>query len=754
MAALDLILRLTGVGSTTEGLDAVGSKVAGVGESASGSNSRLSSFFSNAKSGAASLLTVGGLALGAFGAAFGFAAGEGLAFNNSMEIVTAQLSAFLPTSEAVEETLEMVKARAAQTPFAFEEMAQSVAALIPTSNATGQSLESLIGVAEILAASNPEQGLVGATVALKEALGGDFVSIVERFNLPRQRLNELKEQGVPAMEAVTMVMTELGLTSELVTNLANTASGRWSSISDNLVGIAAQLTAPIFDRVSAGMGTFLQMLTDNEATIQAFVDQGVARVVEGLNALELAIGAVQNGGLDLLFTVFEDGSSYIGSFAEVLGYSETEASALAVSISDLYNSISPIVEQVYSAVSSFVEWQDVLMAVGLIVASVVVPAVLSFLAPFAAVGLAIAALTGLIALLRTGWEQNWGGIQEKTAAVVGYIVPAIQAGLAFIQQYWADNGQQIMTNVQTAWNTVVGFVTTGITNAKTLISAGLAFIQQYWEDNGESIMDSVETAWEFIESLVDTYITSVSTIVSTVLTAIQTYWANHGDAIMQIATSLWGYIEASITNFTTIAEAAIDAFFAVVEGDWFSFGENLRIIAETVWTNIKNSFNLAVGILTTAMGEIVESLFSTFNAKNWGELGSNMISSISTSIRNGIGVLIEAAQAAAQAAYEAALGFLTGGGSESDSNPGAQSAQTQGSGRAALAPAAFGSPALIGAGAGRSLGAGVAPIVNFYITIPGGATSTGRGTIEEQIKRGIRQALQESGFRADTYNRI
>jgi hypothetical protein len=111
----------------------------------------------------------------AIGGGLTAAIGAGLNFNNSMEQVSAQLMAFTKDGAATAAILDMIKTRAASTPFAFEDMATAATALLPASKAAGVGLEELIAQAEILAASNPAEGLEGAAFALKEAAGGDFV---------------------------------------------------------------------------------------------------------------------------------------------------------------------------------------------------------------------------------------------------------------------------------------------------------------------------------------------------------------------------------------------------------------------------------------------------------------------------------------------------------------------------------------------------------------------------------------------------
>lgn len=192
----------------------------------------------------------------------GAAAFAGLGFNNAMEQATARINAFTKDGEKTAEILEMVKARAAATPFAFEEMANAAAALGPVAISSGEDLEKLIETAEVLAASNPAEGLAGAAFALKEATSGDFTSAIERFNLSRRYINQLKEEGVPALEAVSMAMKQAGYDTDLVSSLAATAEGRWSTFQDTFTTLAGTVTQPIFDAFSSGLGSANEKLAE------------------------------------------------------------------------------------------------------------------------------------------------------------------------------------------------------------------------------------------------------------------------------------------------------------------------------------------------------------------------------------------------------------------------------------------------------------------------------------------------------------
>lgn len=194
------------------------------------------------------------LAAGAMALAAGTAGATiGLGFNSSVEQAETKLTAFMQDGEKVAKTLAWVKTEAAATQFSFTDMADAAANLTPVAKSSGVALEDLVKQAEVLAAINPAEGLTGATFSLREALSGDWVSIVDRFNLPRKRINELKEQGVPAMEIISRTLKEMGIDYSLVAKQGQTTAARFDQIKDKLTMMAGAAAQPIFERISEGL---------------------------------------------------------------------------------------------------------------------------------------------------------------------------------------------------------------------------------------------------------------------------------------------------------------------------------------------------------------------------------------------------------------------------------------------------------------------------------------------------------------------
>ncbi len=249
--------------------------------------SAVSQIFSGAAIGAGiklfetALGLVGRLASGVQDALFGL--------NNEAEAAQAKINAFTKNAGVTADILAAVRQEASATPFAFREMANATGALLPVAKGANVQWQELLKTAEILAASNPMQGLEGASIALREAMSGDFGSLIARFDLPRQYINDLKEQGVPNIEIVKKAMLSMGYDADLVSAMAETMAGRWSTFMDSIDNVKIAATKPIFDALK---DVLMQLQPWLDANADSFARWGNiigTAIADGINRTIAAI---------------------------------------------------------------------------------------------------------------------------------------------------------------------------------------------------------------------------------------------------------------------------------------------------------------------------------------------------------------------------------------------------------------------------------------------------------------------------------
>lgn len=228
--------------------------------------------------------------------------------NISLEQVTIRVDAFTRDAAETQRIFDVLRQKATDLGIPFLDLANVIAGLGPIAKQTDQPLMQLLDTALQLAAANPAEGLEGAMYAIREALSGDWMSLIDRFNMPRQIINQMKEEGVPALQIINQLLTQQGYDMDYVARMATVADSRTRTLFGNLRLAAGQLGRPAFEAVS-GIIDKLASYTSSEAfqnDLKAVQDFGQAiRDLPPVKVIEIAVkwsvGQVPEG-LEFLFT--------------------------------------------------------------------------------------------------------------------------------------------------------------------------------------------------------------------------------------------------------------------------------------------------------------------------------------------------------------------------------------------------------------------------------------------------------------------
>ncbi len=579
-------------------------------------------------------LTVAGGGLLAIGGGLTAAIGAGLNFNNSMEQVSAQLMAFTKDGAQTAAILDMIKTRAASTPFAFEDMATAATALLPASKAAGVGLEELIAQAEILAASNPAEGLEGAAFALKEATGGDFQSAIERFNLPRQYINQLKEEGVPNLEILSRAMGQLGLDADLVSGLAGTASGRWSTFLDTLTNVAAAVSAPIFDAFSSSLAGVQTVLDANTPAIMAFADALA-------NQIGTAIQWLISTGLPMLVS----GWASLQPALVAAGDALTVAGAM---FAQLWTAVQPLIPSLQGALV------PVLVGLAAVVGGGIVIALGSMVAAMVAAAAPIVALVAAVAALYAAWSSNFLGIQDIVAAVWATISPYlaqlvdwlsinIPIAIAAATQLWTGTlwpalqsvGALIVDTLIPAFMTIVDWLATNIPVA---IEAAVTAFQYVATTTG--------TVWDGIVTTITTVGGAIATAIDVIVTIVTAAW----NTIAFVTSSVWSAIADAIGPPLAAAGTAVSSAVATIQSAIETAWNAIVSATEPIWSTVQTTVETAINAVSSVVSSVVATVQSVV-AGAWNTIDSEtsgtwpQIQSIIEGVADAIQTAVETATA-------------------------------------------------------------------------------------------------------------
>lgn len=452
---------------------------------------------------------------------------------------------------------------------------------------------------------------------LSARMADGSLTAADAFTMVVDALNEVDDENVRMQAGVGLLGTQfedLGTEGALALSLIGTSMEEMAGATDTLDAKYNNLGSMFEGLKRRGLlalepiGNVLLGLANNAMPL---VEQAFA-VFETtiVPAIETAAGVVQS-----FINNLSEGMSPLNAFIEAI-WDIAPPEVLAF-LTDLRDNILPglsawfseNVSPVLDMVAGFVSWQDVLTGLGIAIATVVIPAAITLIGSILAIAAPIVAIIGAVALLRAAWENNWGGIQEKTAAVV-----------AFVQ---------------------------GI----------IAGLQAFWQVHGDTILAKGQAVWLGIQTAVNTAVVFIQNIVTTVMNALQAFWQTHGDTIKNIAQTAWNFIKTHIDTTLAVIKSVFAAFKAAFEGDWRSFGSNLRNAWDTAWNYIKTTLQNAGSALLNAVQTIINNIVNKFNSTNWGELGRNIIDGIVQALADGAAAVVAKITEIGQAAWEAWQGF-------------------------------------------------------------------------------------------------
>lgn len=117
-------------------------------------------------------------------------------------------------------------------------------------------------------------------------------------------------------------------------------------------------------------------------------------------------------------------------------------------------------------------------------------------------------------------------------------------------------------------------------------------------------------------------------------------------------------IRDTVKMWVEFVKKIFSAFKSAFEGDWKEFGAKLREAWDFLWGSIKERAVKAWDNIKKFFNRVIPKIKEWFENIDWGEVGRNIIDGIVSGLENAVGWLRDAAQRVAQAALDAAKGWL------------------------------------------------------------------------------------------------
>jgi phage-related protein len=422
-----------------------------------------------------------------------------------------------------------------------------------------------------------QKALVKSLVAVGDVAGAQKVILQE---LQTEFGGSAKAAGQTFAGQLTILKNSLG-------NVAETIGGAVLPVLTSLgTTLVSTLNSPAVQGAIKTLSAGLASLASGD--VQAAF-QSLLTFVYDVFGPETALRIMQVGDAIAVF------AGYVRTLGQYFTFTVQEGDALNDYLASLPPQIQPIVQRIGELALMVQEFvtvhaeglKNALIAIGAILAgAAILSGILAIAGAIAALVNPVTLIIGAVALLAVAWTENWGGIQEKTQAVLDFLMPYITAAFEFI---------------------------------KTTIFKVMMAVQTFWAENGAQIVNKALEIWDQVMGLIGAAVSWIQNAITTVVNIVTTLWAEKHDAIMTIASTTWEQIKNIVKLAVDIVQGFITVFTDLLKGDWGKAWEDVKTLLNTAWEDIKKIVSTAITLVQTYL-DVALGLIKIVVRDKWEEI--------------------------------------------------------------------------------------------------------------------------------------
>lgn len=302
-------------------------------------------------------------------------------------------------------------------------------------------------------------------------------------------LNTLLAEGTAGWDAMAEATANAAGIQEQAAAKAQTFSGRMEALKGTLEAAGIKIGEAFLPAATTLINTFSNIVDQVGPRVTEFFE-GLGPVLERVaTAISLFVSGLAAGADPV--SALQGALAGIGltELANTIGDVRTK-------VLELWAVVQPYVEQAAAWIGQNVELQDVLIALGIAIAAVVLPALWGIVTAAAPIIAVAVLLVAVVAALRQAWETNFLGIRDFFAAVVvnlqtvGQAFAALfrgdwEAFMAALKTIWQNNWDLMVSVLSSIGGKILDAVRSIIDRIKT------AFTSFDWGALGKAIIDGI-----------------------------------------------------------------------------------------------------------------------------------------------------------------------------------------------------------------------------------------------------------------------
>ncbi len=189
--------------------------------------------------------------------------------NAKFELLTTTITIMAGSQEKAAQFMEVFRQMANETGRSMSEMVELGQPFVRFAGGSSKALQDLIKASTLLQALKPQAGPYAAMIAITEALSGQFRSLQMRFEIGKEKIQAVLDEGYKGVEALLEVLKREGSSWELVTAQANTFQGVITTLKGAVSDFFRVLGLPVFEELRDDLISVRDWVRQNEEGIMA-----------------------------------------------------------------------------------------------------------------------------------------------------------------------------------------------------------------------------------------------------------------------------------------------------------------------------------------------------------------------------------------------------------------------------------------------------------------------------------------------------
>jgi hypothetical protein len=448
-----------------------------------------------------------------------------------------------------------------------------------------------LGLYKSVEAAMDAQAVQAQLAAVIKSTGGAAGWSAEQANNLAESLMQVTgvdDETIVSAQSLLLTFTKIG--GEIMPQATEAALDMAQTFGMDVSSAAVMLGKALNDPVE-GVGALrrvgVSLTAEQEEQIKRFVELGDVASAQKVILSELA---TETGGAARAF-----GQTFAGQLAIAKAsigniFEEVGMKLLPVLNDLLQKYIVPLIPKIAELATAFadrlakaipvvVDWLSraadwlknnqgvivaVLAAIGAAIAAfvytTVIPAAVAAITAMAPILLVMAAIAAVAYLVYQAWTNNWGGIQEKTAAVWAWLQP-IFAQVATWLMTNIPIALQTLQNIWSAiWGGVQAVVSAVLPIVMGIVRAFQSALQGDWYVFGANLRQAWDAAWKLLAQIVSDAWTGIKASISTIINKTIDFFRN--------------------TDWRELGKNIIDGLINGIRNGMGAFAEALRAVVQ------------------------------------------------------------------------------------------------------------------------------------------------------------------------------